>query len=582
MATNIQKYHKIFLLLIILIGIFFRFYDLRTLPPGLYPDEAMNGSNALQALHTGEFKLFYTENNGREGLFINIQALSVKLFGTSAWSLRVVSALFGTLTILGLYLLTKELFGTNFQFSMFNIQSISNIQFSNHIENWKLKTENSRSEVIALLAAFFLATNYWHINFSRIGFRAIMLPFCLTFGLYWLLKGLRTGNIWSLVFGGIAIGAGFQSYIAFRFVPFIIAVPMVWYLWKWLKKRPTTNDQQPTTCVPCAVTLFLFITFVVALPIGIYFLKHTEDFFGRSKEVSIFSSPNPTLAFAISTGKTLQMFNVVGDCNPRHNYRCTSELLWPVGILFLIGIWLTIKYLFRKGALSNPDSFPALCTATIFFFMLFPVILTKEGLPHALRAIGLILPAIMLAAWGGIWLYDTLQNYFSRFLADPKWALRFAQLQRIKKEITVLAFVLLLFIAATAYKTYFVQFRTAPENNDAFRTDITRITDYIVSLPPNTNVYVIANYPDLYYGLPLGTEVIKYRTDTVRKEEQDTKHIHYLMPNELDSTIKSLQPTQKTIFIPMNQSDRTVFSTLKQALPQFSLKIANNFIVIQN
>ncbi|MBU6415525.1 hypothetical protein KGQ34_04795, partial [Patescibacteria group bacterium] len=331
-----------------------------------------------------------------------------------------------------------------------------------------------------------------------------------------------------------------------------------------------------------AATLFLFVTFVVALPMGVYFLRHPDDFFGRAKEVSVFSSSNPVLALAISTGKTLQMFNAIGDCNARHNFRCQPELFWPVGIFFLVGAWLSVKHLFRRNVFSNPDSFPALIIATVFSVMLFPVVLTKEGLPHALRAIGLILPAMMLSAWGGVWLYGKLQNYFSAAAENPAYARYHNQLLRIKKEITVLAFAILIFIAASAYQTYFVQFRAAPETATAFRADLTDIADYILSLPRNTDIYVLANYPNLYYGLPIETEVIKYRTDTVRKEEQDAKHIHYLMPNEFNAAIHSMQPEQKTMFIPLNQDDRTIFSVLKKSLPQFSLKVANNFIVLEN
>src|SRR3990167_955982 len=98
------------LILILVIATFFRLWQIQTIPHGLYPDEAMNGNNALEALDTGDFKVFYSENNGREGLFINIQALSLKAFGNEAWALRLVSALFGILTVAGLYLLTRQLY----------------------------------------------------------------------------------------------------------------------------------------------------------------------------------------------------------------------------------------------------------------------------------------------------------------------------------------------------------------------------------------------------------------------------------------------------------------------------------------
>ena len=161
---------KYLLILIVIIAAFLRLYNIIPpvggLPPGLYPDEAMNGNNALEAISTRDYKVFYPENNGREGLFINIQALSIFLFENFPWALRIVSAIFGILTVLGIYFLAKEIFNKN----------------------------------IALLSAFLLATSFWHINFSRIGFRAIMAPFFLTWGIYFLLKSL---NNWKLEIANI-------------------------------------------------------------------------------------------------------------------------------------------------------------------------------------------------------------------------------------------------------------------------------------------------------------------------------------------------------------------------------------------
>src|SRR3989344_4118569 len=145
------------LFIVLIIAIFLRTYHLKELPPGLYPDEAMNGSNTLEAIETGNYKVFYPENNGREGLFINLQSLSVRAFGAEPWALRLPSTIFGILTVLGLYLLGRELFSAR----------------------------------VGLLGAFLLATSFWHINFSRIGFRAIMAPFFITWALYFLLKSFN-------------------------------------------------------------------------------------------------------------------------------------------------------------------------------------------------------------------------------------------------------------------------------------------------------------------------------------------------------------------------------------------------------
>src|SRR3989344_7697255 len=166
------------LAIILIIASFLRLYNLTEVPPGLYPDEAMNGNNAAEALETGNFKVFYPENFGREGLFINIQALFIRQFSHKPWALRLPSAIFGILTVLGLYFLTKELF---------------------------------KSKNLALLASFLLATSFWHINFSRIGFRAIMAPFFLVWSLYLLLKSLnQTKNnyqFWKLEIRNLALPA---------------------------------------------------------------------------------------------------------------------------------------------------------------------------------------------------------------------------------------------------------------------------------------------------------------------------------------------------------------------------------------
>ena len=69
------------LLGIIVLAIFLRFWDFKSIPPGLYPDEAMNGNNATEAIAYRHFKVFYPDNNGREGLFINLQAVSISIFG---------------------------------------------------------------------------------------------------------------------------------------------------------------------------------------------------------------------------------------------------------------------------------------------------------------------------------------------------------------------------------------------------------------------------------------------------------------------------------------------------------------------
>src|SRR3989338_5776316 len=424
----------LFLLLVLIIAGFLRLYHITTVPPGLYPDEAMNGNNALQALSTNDFsaqggpasgwKVFYPENNGREGLFISIQALFLKFFGVNSpsqissgetwegkpWVLRLPSAIFGILTVLGTYFLGKELFSVR----------------------------------VGLFSAFLLATSFWHINFSHIGFRAIMAPFFLVWAIYFLLLALRKLKefqnvlvpcLLSLV-AGVFYGLGFYSYIAYRVTPILILFIILFY---WLKdKGVVIRKKILATCL-----LFLVSSFIVALPLGIYFLQHPADFMGRTTQVSVFSSASPMKDLAMNTVKTLGMFNFAGDWNWRHNYAGSSQLFWPIGLLLIIGVTAGIKsiastkhearnskqitnsnnqnlkvwnfenwglFSAKGGSASGGkiSNFGFLILFLWFLLAMLPVVISNEGIPHALRSILMIPPVIILAGIGGVWLYEII------------------------------------------------------------------------------------------------------------------------------------------------------------------------------
>ncbi|MFH1246711.1 MAG: glycosyltransferase family 39 protein, partial [Candidatus Liptonbacteria bacterium] len=189
---------------VLIVATFLRLYHFKNLPPGLYPDEAVNATNAVHALTTGDYRVFYPENNGREGLFMNMQALSLKFFGVyEPWSLRFPSAIIGILTVLGIFLLGRELFNTQ----------------------------------VGLFASLFAATSFWHITFSRIGFRAITAPFFLVFAIAFLLMAIRWAKEPRLrnfmpylfaVLGGLSFGLGFYSYISYRTAPLLL-IPFLFF-----------------------------------------------------------------------------------------------------------------------------------------------------------------------------------------------------------------------------------------------------------------------------------------------------------------------------------------------------------------
>lgn len=458
---------------ILIIAAFFRLYHLGVTPPGLYPDEAMDGNNALQAIATHHCQVFYPENNGREGLFMNIQAPFVETLGTEPWVLRLVSAIFGILTVWGMYFLGRELF----------------------------------SKKIGLLAAFLTATSFWHIMFSRISFRAITAPFFLVWASFFFLRSLqkkeheKTGTwVMFAVLGGLSFGLGFYSYIAYRVAPALLLLFVPFFMkrehfWK-------------------AAALFVAAAFFTALPLGIYFMQHPADFFGRTSQVSVFKAASPLHDLALNIGKTLLMFNVRGDENWRQNFAGAPELFAPVGLLFIIGlIWSA--WSIRKRDLRFPH---------LFLFLWFvlgslPVVISNEGIPHALRSILLIPPVILWAAFGGVKLYEWLKA-------------------RINTRVLFAGAVLcLVLFAAQAYVEYFAQWANNPNVPGAFGSDYVALGDLLNALPTSTPKYVIVQAGGvLVNGIPMPAATVMYVTDTYLPRDQAAKNIHYVLP-DASSTI---------------------------------------------
>jgi len=536
-------------ILILLLGIFLRFYLISDVPPGLYPDEAMNGNNALEALSSGHFKVFYPENNGREGLFINIQALSIKLFGHTPWALRVVSALFGTLTILGVYLLSRELFPGR--------------------------------DALALLSSFFIATSYWHINFSRISFRAISVPFFASFTLFFLIRGFRRKNIWDFVAAGIFAGLGLQTYIAFRFMPFVIVVPLLFALINWWKghdnpSHTEKNTRSSITCAPCAIMLFALVVLVVVLPIGLYFLQHPADFFGRSGQVSIFSGASPIKEFIISNAATLGMFFVRGDCNFRHNFSCMPEMHPIAAFFLLLGILYAIRGIFKK----NTDRRSLILLSVWFIFMMFPATLTREGLPHALRSIGLIPPVMILAGFGAWQSVQIFRNFFER--QKTKWPQFSPRIKRIQRELLWVVIFVILFIPLATYDTYFLRWRNNVNTYFAFATDLWHLGQYLNTLSPDIKKYVVVNLPGTdVRGIPMSAQTIMYATDSFREKSRKEKNIVYVLPHEINAKI-FLDKNGKVLVTFLNSQDRALTAQVQKKFPGLRVWVPGDFAILKN
>jgi hypothetical protein len=245
-----------------------------------------------------------------------------------------------------------------------------------------------------------------------------MVPFILTFAIYFLLRAFRTKNLLDFIVAGIFWGLGFYTYIAFRLAVIILATILALKR-QWLKSG-----------------LFLAVVFLVASPLGLYFLQHPQDFMFRAEGVSIFSQANPFSSFLSSLGAHLGMFNFQGDGNWRHNLAGSPMLFWPVGMLFVGGFVLSLK------------RYPLLLVW--FFAMLLPGILTYSGIPHGVRTIGVVPVVCIFAAMAGIELYRWLETRIN------------------KKVLITLCLLFLLFVTWSEFNKYFYVWAKDPNVGKAY------------------------------------------------------------------------------------------------------------------
>ena len=494
-----RAYQIAIICVILIVAGFFRFSQLETIPPGLYPDEAMNGNNALQAIATQDYKVFYPENNGREGLFINLQPLSVSWFGNTPWALRVVSALIGVLTVWGLFFLTRALL------------------------NWQ----------IAAFSSFFMAISFWHVNFSRIGFRAIMAPMILVWGFYFLWQGLHNSR-WGYFFvSGIIWGLGFYTYIAYRIMPVVLAITLVGYFWAVRNQFSHHRYTFTRRRLIIGLTLFAVTATLVALPLVLYFQAHPDDFVGRVNATSVFSAPNPAKQILINGLQTLGMFNFHGDGNWRHNISNEPILFWPIGVLFLAGFLRSILRIIKIYRTHQHPAPVQLLLLSWFFVGLAPTVLSNEGLPHALRAL-IVSPVVFIFAGKGLWwLLETSEKWYQSQHPHPlDINLPHHRHFYLRESVAISAATVIIFfiaLGAAEYHRYFLVWAQNSEVAGAFSQRYLNLANQINALPQRAPKYVIVNeYGTIVNGQPMPTQTIMYLTDTYTLRNQLLKNIHYL------------------------------------------------------
>lgn len=503
---------------VILVAVFFRFYQIVEMPGGLFPDEAANGLD-INLMEQGKLQPFYDRGNGREALFFYMEWASVAAFGRGPWQHHIVSALVGLLAVLGGFLVTRKLF--TFQ----------------HPGD---KTVEWRATNLALLGSFLMAISTWHTVLSRTAFRANLIPLFTTFTFYFLLRAYAAATkdkrlLWAFITGA-TFALGFYSYIAYRMMVPILLVLSVWPFFAEGAKKSIQKYWKAGIIFALTFIIFIF-------PIAKYFYTHPGSFVGRSGEVSIF---NPELnqghaaaTFMEVVKESLGAYFANGDLNWRHNisgYPFLSPVISPFFALGLILVtFFALRYVLMPRRFSG--DWKHLLLGLWFWAMLLPVVTTAEGIPHGLRSIGTIPAVFIISAFG---LYRFTFAILTIIGERHKNSAR-RKIRLIEGALITLVPVFALTLILQSYLTYFVYAANSPENFYAFRSDLTVVSDYLKTHGGKKNTYLVLD--------KFSVQTTDYLTTVDSAHPDNPQNQPYVQVDPEDSwKLSGLKPGDQIIF----------------------------------
>lgn len=234
MKAIFLRYHNLFLIAVIILAFFFRFYKLGEVPNGLYQDETAIGYNAYSILTTGKDEYgkvmpIYFKSFGDQKLPVYIYAtvVSEKLFGVNSFAVRFPSALFGFLTVIALYFFTKIL---------------------------------TKNKMLALVSASLISVNPWSLDYNRATFEVSICLFFFVAGSYLLLKSFEKNKFGLFLASTILFILCLYSYNLTRLLS-----PLLYILFLVLYKKRLGNISKPELAVTVVSSFVLLIPFASSI-----------------------------------------------------------------------------------------------------------------------------------------------------------------------------------------------------------------------------------------------------------------------------------------------------------------------------
>lgn len=358
------------ILILIVSSVLVIFYKFNEVPKNLSFDEVEFTKLAL-SLDGKPYTPYSTYATGHATLYFYILLFSFKIFGISNFALRLPSAIFGVLNVFVFYFLMRIAF-----------QQFNNL--TTRLPTSERSKSNYVLDHLALILSLILITSHWYFNFARFAFEATFLLFLELSSIYFFFRYLKSKQTGDIILTTIFVGSAYNSYTPGRIFFSLIFVFLIIYV-----KRQFNHVKRGSSNLAIKQLIPSVIIFIITiLPLSLYFINNpdirfNQQFFLKNTEL-------PTVKKILFLGdnlkKTILMFNFYGDINGRHNYPGKAALNPLLGILFIIGLCISIR---------NYKKFPNSFFIVYFILSLIPSMLTYPWeTPNMLRTFTAI-PAVI-------------------------------------------------------------------------------------------------------------------------------------------------------------------------------------------
>lgn len=346
------------------------FFKFNQIPQNLAFDEVEFTKLAL-SLKNKPYIPYSPLATGHSTLYFYILLFFFKILGVNSFALRLPAAIFGVLSVLVFYFITKI--------------------------TCRLSPTANKTEYFPFLLTTIFLTSRWYFNFTRFSFEATFLLFLELVSIYLLLQCFKTLKWQYFFLTGLFTGLAFNSYTPGRIFFVLIFTTMLLKL--GLKKDALK---------PFFVSLGSFL--IVILPLSFYLIgnqdiRFNQQFFLKNNQLTT----NKKIEFLWKNiQSTALMFNIKGDINGRHNYPNKPALNPILGGLFLFGLLLAL--------INLKKNFYNQFFILYFILSLIPVLLTYPWEnPNMLRTFTVI-PAVVYFC--GLTINFILYN-FKKFKPAP-------------------------------------------------------------------------------------------------------------------------------------------------------------------